>query len=155
MASDQHSSSTAAVKESNAILDSPNNTNIVKNSTNANGEFPANLMDAWTASRKPQSEATGVEKFLNTVGEALIELNFLVVDMAEIRVTEDGYGSTSDAQTVMNTIKTPINALLATPNVASDIDQGVNTFLAVFPPVMKALDAVGKVHPFINGMLVT
>lgn len=75
-----------------------------------------------------------------------------LIGMAKIRITEDRYDSTTGAQTVANTAKTPINALLAAPDVGSDIEQGVNSFLVALPPIMTALNAIGKVHPFINGM---
>lgn len=38
-----------------------------------------------------------------------------------------------------------------TPQIAETIQKGVNTFMEAVPPLMDALDAVAKIHPFITG----
>ena len=55
-------------------------------------------------------------------------------------------------QTVVNTLAVPAKALRNVPRIADDIERGVNTFMETVPVLMKALDEVAKVHPFIAGM---
>ena len=55
-------------------------------------------------------------------------------------------------QTIVNTLAVPAKALMDTPQVAETIQKGVNTFMEAVPVLMKALDEVAKVHPFISGM---
>ena len=40
-----------------------------------------------------------------------------------------------------------------TSQIAETIQKGVNTFMEAVPPLMKALDEVAKIHPFINGSI--
>jgi len=55
-------------------------------------------------------------------------------------------------QAVVNTLATPVMALVDTPQIADAIEKGVNAFMEAVPVLMKALDEVAKVHPFISGM---
>ena len=41
--------------------------------------------------------------------------------------------------------------MVQTTGIAEVIEKGINGFLEDLPTIMKALDEVGKVHPFING----
>ena len=41
--------------------------------------------------------------------------------------------------------------MLDTTQIADTIEKGVNTFMEAVPSLMKALDEVAKVHPFISG----
>jgi len=41
--------------------------------------------------------------------------------------------------------------LLDAPQVVGTIQHGVNTFMEAVPSLMKALDEVAKIHPFISG----
>ena len=52
---------------------------------------------------------------------------------------------------VVETLATPAKALIDTSQVAEAINKGVNTFMEAVPPLMKALDEVAKIHPFIAG----
>jgi len=54
-------------------------------------------------------------------------------------------------QTVVDTLAAPAKALMDTPQIAESIHKGVNTFMETVPILMKALDEVAKVHPFISG----
>jgi hypothetical protein len=54
-------------------------------------------------------------------------------------------------QAVVNTLAAPAKALMDTPQIAETIQKGVNTFMEAVPPLMEALDAVAKIHPFIGG----
>jgi len=55
-------------------------------------------------------------------------------------------------QVVVSTLAVPAKALASTPEIADAIEKGVNTFMEAVPALMKALDEVAKVHPFIYGM---
>ena len=55
-------------------------------------------------------------------------------------------------QAVINTLAVPAEALANTPQIADAIEKGVNTFMEAVPVLMKALDEVAKIHPFISGM---
>ena len=45
----------------------------------------------------------------------------------------------------------PVKASADTPQIAEDIRNGTNTLMDVVPSLIKALDEVAKVHPFICG----
>lgn len=52
---------------------------------------------------------------------------------------------------MVDTLAAPAKTLLDTPQVVDAIQKGVNTFMEAVPSLMKALDEVAKVHPFISG----
>ena len=52
---------------------------------------------------------------------------------------------------MVDTLAVPVKALMDTPQIAETIQNGVNTFMEAVPILMKALDEVAKVHPFISG----
>jgi len=52
---------------------------------------------------------------------------------------------------VVDTLAVPVKALMDTPHLAENIQKGVNTFMEAVPALMKALDEVAKIHPFISG----
>jgi len=54
-------------------------------------------------------------------------------------------------QAVVDTLATPAMALVNAPQIADAIEKGVNAFMETVPVLMKALDEVAKVHPFISG----
>ena len=54
---------------------------------------------------------------------------------------------------MIDTLGKPVKALLDTSQIADAIEEGVNTFMEAVPSLMKALDEVAKIHPFINGEL--
>lgn len=53
----------------------------------------------------------------------------------------------------MDTLSGPTKALLDTPQITDAIQKGVNTFMETVPSLIKALDEVAKIHPFISGRL--
>ena len=58
-----------------------------------------------------------------------------------------------ERQAVVNTLTVPVVETLAiTPQIADAIEKSVNTFMEAVPVLMKALDEIAKVHPFISGM---
>lgn len=55
---------------------------------------------------------------------------------------------------MVDTLATPTKALMHTSeleHITGTIHKGVDTFMEAIPPLMKALDEVAKIHPFING----
>lgn len=54
-------------------------------------------------------------------------------------------------QTVVDTLVVPVKMLMDTPQVTEAIQKGVDTFMEAVPALMKALDEVAKIHPFISG----
>jgi len=64
---------------------------------------------------------------------------------------QDSLTLTPGEQTVVDTLAVPVNALMDTPHIAENIQKGVNTFMEAVPALMKALDEVAKIHPFISG----
>jgi hypothetical protein len=54
-------------------------------------------------------------------------------------------------QEIVVTLATPVKALMATTQIAETIQKGVDSFMEAVPPLMDALDAVAKIHPFIGG----
>jgi len=55
-------------------------------------------------------------------------------------------------QAVVDTLAVPAKALMDTPQIANIITEGVNSFMDVVPGIVKALDGLAKIHPFIEGM---
>lgn len=53
----------------------------------------------------------------------------------------------------MDTLSRLAKAPLDTPQVADAIQKGVSTFMETVPSLMRALDEVAKIHPFISGEL--
>jgi len=53
---------------------------------------------------------------------------------------------------MVNTLVVPVEALVNTAQISDAIEKGVNTFMEAVPALMKALDEVAKIHPFISGM---
>jgi len=52
---------------------------------------------------------------------------------------------------MVDTLAAPAKTLLETPQMADAIQKGVDTFMEAVTSLVKALDEVAKVHPFISG----
>ena len=50
-----------------------------------------------------------------------------------------------------DTLVAPAKALMDKPQIVGHIKNGVDAFIEAVPVLMKALDEVAKVHPFISG----
>ena len=57
----------------------------------------------------------------------------------------------SEQQTVLKTLATPAKALMDSSQIAGAVHKGVDAFMEAVPPLMKILDEVAKIHPFIQG----
>jgi len=59
----------------------------------------------------------------------------------------------SDGQrAVVNTVAAPSKALIDIPRIADAIENGVNTFMEFAPGLIRTLDGIAQLHPFIGGM---
>jgi len=105
------------------------------------------MKKAWDAANTEQPKARGVEKFLNSLGTLIVSvLQRLYTDVDKEKV-ENAVMPSDAEQAMVQTLVAPVNEL-----VADDIEKVVNTFAETVPILMKALDEVAKVHPFIAGM---
>ena len=50
-----------------------------------------------------------------------------------------------------STVLAPVKVLVETTGIAEAIEKGINGFLEGMPILMKALDEVGNIHPFVKG----
>ena len=54
-------------------------------------------------------------------------------------------------QTVVETLAAPAKALIDASQIAEKIHKGVDAFMEAVPPLMRALDELAKIHPFVSG----
>ena len=52
---------------------------------------------------------------------------------------------------MVDTLAVPTKALMDMPQIAETIQKGVDTFMEAVPILMKVLDEVARIHPFISG----
>ena len=52
----------------------------------------------------------------------------------------------------METLAAPAKALIDATQIAEKIHEGVDTFMEAVPVLMRSLDQVAKIHPFISGV---
>jgi hypothetical protein len=57
----------------------------------------------------------------------------------------------SGQQTAINTLVAPAKALMDSSQISESIHKGLKTFMEAVPPIMKGLDELAKIHPFIGG----
>lgn len=55
-------------------------------------------------------------------------------------------------QAVVDVLAVPAKALMDTPQIADGIEKGVSMFMEAVPVIMKTLDGLADIHPFIAGM---
>ena len=127
-------------------------------------EYSDNLKEAWTATHRELPRAQGVEKFLNKIGTLIIRSSIhshlaVIVD-ADLPFSTDFYrkGGIQNSlilspgqQTVVDTLAVPAKALMDTTRITETIQKGVDTFMEAVPILMKVLDEVARIHPFISG----
>ena len=113
------------------------------------------MNEAWNVANAELPQAHGVERFLNDVGTPITSvLQRMCANAGKAKV--QNVVTPSDGQhAVVNTLATPAKALTNAPRIADDIEKGVSSFMETVPVLMKALDEVAKVHPFIAGMSVS
>lgn len=115
--------------------------------------FSPDLVEAWNVSHKEAAKVDKVTGFLNKIGMNFSDaISGLVLKLSHF--IEDASAGTAGTQTVINTVMAPLQALAESSGVAEAIEKGVNGFLEAMPTLMKALDEVAKVHPFISGMII-
>ena len=73
------------------------------------------------------------------------------VDLVRKANVQDALTPSKGQQATADTLAVPVKALIDTTHIADAIHKGVDTFMEAAPSLMKALDEVGRLHPFING----
>lgn len=56
-----------------------------------------------------------------------------------------------EQQALVETLVTPAKAWMDTSQISDIIHNGVDSSMGAVPPLMRVLDEVAKIHPFING----
>ena len=121
--------------------------------TDPNAPQYSNAMkEAWNAANAGLPQARGVEKFLNSVGTLIVSVPQPFCAEVDEEKVQNAVTLSDGQQAVVNTLAAPAKALMNAPRIADDIEKGVNTFMETVPVLMRALDEVAKVHPFIAGM---
>ena len=115
-------------------------------------QFSDAMKEAWSAANAELPQAQGVEKFLNSVGALAVSIPRRLYTNVHEEKVQDAVTLSVGEQAVVNTLATPAMALVDTPQIADAIEKGVSAFMETVPVLMKALDEVAKVHPFISGM---
>ena len=111
------------------------------------------------AAHQELPQAKGVEKFLNKIGMLIVPPSRTYVfphhlsdaDFHREGDVQDSLAPPPGQQTVVDTLAEPVKALMDTSGITETIQKGVNTFMETVPILMKALDEVAKIHPFISG----
>ena len=73
---------------------------------------------------------------------------------ADVRRKESVQGAltlSSGQQAVVETLAAPAKALIDATQIADKIHEGVDKFMEAVPVLMRGLDEVAKIHPFISG----
>jgi len=110
------------------------------------------MNEAWDAANAKLPQAHGLEKFLNSVGALIVSVPQPFCAKVDEEKVQNAATLSDGQQAVVTTLAAPAKALMDAPRIADDIEKGVNTFMETVPVLMKALDEVAKVHPFIAGM---
>lgn len=120
------------------------------------------MKEAWGAAHHGPPGATGVEKASNEIGMSSKPLlrpltavlgpcSPLDADSYPKADVQDMPRLSPGQQLGINTLVTPMKAFMDTPQIAEKIKNGVSTFMEAVPPLVRALDEVAKIHPFIAG----
>jgi hypothetical protein len=56
-----------------------------------------------------------------------------------------------EQQAAVDALAAPVEALMGIPQISDPIREGLSTLVEAVPQIMKALDEVAKIHPFIGG----
>ena len=82
----------------------------------------------------------------------IVSINF--ASNADVQRKESVQGALTPSpgqQTVVETLAAPAKALIDATQIADKIHKGVDTFMEAVPALMRGLDEVAKIHPFISG----
>ena len=82
----------------------------------------------------------------------IVSINFASnADVQRKESVQDALTPSPGQQTVVETIAAPAKALIDATQIADKIHKGVDTFMEAVPALMRGLDEVAKIHPFISG----
>jgi len=115
-------------------------------------QYSGAMQEAWNAANVELPQAHGVEKFLNTLGTLIVLIPRRLCANVDKGQVQNAVTLSDGQETVVDTLAVPSKALMDASQIANAIEKGVNTFTETIPVLMKALDEVAKVHPFIAGM---
>ena len=126
-----------------------------------NDAIPAyadSLKEAWAGAFQKPPETQRAEKSLNVIGMLRFLLSPVVVVVVHLSSDADSARKEKAQDTLaplqgqlVNRFTVTMEAVMDTPQIAETIQNGVNTFMEAVPSLMKALDEVAKIHPFISG----
>ena len=137
----------------NETRDIPNP--IAATSDNTIPALSDNMKKAWAATHRELPQAQGVEKVLNKIGGSPVSSPLpppqSTADPCRKEEAQDALTLSPGQQALVDTLATPVKALMDTTNISEAIHKGVDTFMEAVPPLMRALDQVAKIHPFIGG----
>ena len=125
-----------------------------------NDAIPAyadSLKEAWAGAFQKPPETQRAERSLNVIGMSRFFILPVVVvvylssdaDSARKEKAQDTLAPLQGQ--LVNRFTVTMEAVMDTPQIAETIQNGVNTFMEAVPSLMKALDEVAKIHPFISG----
>ena len=130
--------------------ETPSNT-----STIADPDVPRHsevMREAHNVTNVEFPQPRGVERFLSSVGRLTLSIQRRLHADINKEIVEEKVTLSEGHQVVLSTFAAPTMLLLDTPQIADGIEQGVNAFMETVPVLMKALDEVARIHPFIGGM---
>ena len=119
--------------------------------------YADSLKEAWAGAFQKPPETQRAERSLNVIGMSRFFILPVVVvvylssdaDSARKEKAQDTLAPLQGQ--LVNRFTVTMEAVMDTPQIAETIQNGVNTFMEAVPSLMKALDEVAKIHPFISG----
>ena len=123
---------------------------IVESSENSPPAYSNTLKEAWEAAHKELPHARGAEKVLDKIGgPSYFPHPHRLPSHAVLGRT----ANVQEALTLSSEQQAVVDTFMDTSKIAETIHKGVNTFMEAVPPLMKLLDEVAKIHPFISGTI--
>lgn len=124
------------------------------------------LREAWTAAHNDQHQEHRAERYLNKIGrlimysrvpESLIHLfhcQYVLLFSANFLLkakVQSAFTPSEGQLAVVKALATPAKELMGQPLISEAIHKGVDSFMDAVPPLVKALDEIARIHPFIAG----
>lgn len=112
-------------------------------------DLPGNLAEVYRALNRDTTPVGLFEKYLNKIGK----FTRRIVEPCSNASTGDGMDGEQNITGMIPLSLSP-DLLLDSP-IGQQIQSGINTFLDGMPVLMKALNEVAKLHPFVGGQSVS
>ena len=110
---------------------------------------PGLLKEVLTASQQDPPHEQGTEMLMSRMGKLTISPHHCPCATDTDLGWEANVQNASTPLPGHQTVVTKVS--MDTPEIVDMIQNGVNTFMETVPSLIKALDEVAKVHPFISG----